>query len=262
MSRAEYEAIAVDELRIFGVVDEVVGKKRITYRRATERKSGVSAVRFVDGFGGKNSYGVYGKLLNVVHFYLLVSGFYPCDYFCMLRSTFNRFFERGNVESVELAEVGKKQVSDFLCAADKVAFDIYRHNRVVNAHTYQKPAFERGNRYANALVIVGSDDKSGVLNIFYTLDDRVAVLSPIFGSESETDFERFFRFVKVGDKVGDLFALFFEAGVLDDYSGDEVRAVVEEVILFERGVTARFYRRREQFIPSPQSRTASSMTFL
>ena len=44
--------------------------------------------------------------------------------------------------------------------------------------------------------------------------------------------------VKVGDKVGDLFALFFEAGVLDDYSGDEVRAVVEEVILFERGVTA------------------------
>ena len=47
---AENKAVAVEKGRVLGVVDEVVRKQRVPYRRATERKSRVTAVSLVNRF--------------------------------------------------------------------------------------------------------------------------------------------------------------------------------------------------------------------
>ena len=119
----------------------------------------------------------------------------------------------------------------------------------MNRKTKQEPAVSilAANPYSLAVII-------GNLPIFISRGKSFELGNNSFANRSEiafgdvkTNFLAFNRLTQAADEVGNLLALGFKLGEFDNDTGDKIRAVVKEVVVFKCGVTACFDSKRCDF---------------
>ena len=108
----------------------------------------------------------------------------------------------------------------------------------MNRKTKQEPAVSFLAADSNALAVV-----VGNLPIFISGgkgfevgNNSLADRSEIAFGDVEANFLTFNRFAQTTDKVGNFLALGFELGEFDNNAGDEICAVIEEIVVLESGV--------------------------